>query len=99
MSRLRISRSYALLIGFETYLKGRKRGRKLVHKLMRGRDKLLAPGEEQEERERTEEVERQRRMDEVKMQAEKEDKPDRAGATLLQKLHIGSRDHGKDKGQ
>jgi membrane-bound lytic murein transglycosylase MltF len=101
MSHVSISRSYAVLVGLEAYLKNRKRGRELVHKLMRGRDELLAPGEaaqrEEEERERTEEVERERRISELKMKAEREDTPDRVGATLLERLHIGSRVHGHDK--
>lgn len=42
MSHVSISRSYAVLLGLETYLKTRRKGKKLLKSLMHGRDKLLS---------------------------------------------------------
>lgn len=58
MSHVSISRSYAVLVGLEAYVKTRRRGKKLVKKLIHGRDKLLSPDEvakkEEEDRDKSE---------------------------------------------
>jgi hypothetical protein len=99
MSHVSISRSYAILVGLEAYVKSRKRGKKLVRKLMHGRDKLLSPEEtarrEEEERDKTESAEKEGRFEELKQQVEREDKLQMASSKLRDKLHIGSRGHGK----
>ncbi|RFU28361.1 hypothetical protein B7463_g7967, partial [Scytalidium lignicola] len=43
MSHVSISRSYAVLVGLEAYVKTRKRGKKIVEKIMHTRDKYLFP--------------------------------------------------------
>ncbi|OBT55785.1 hypothetical protein VE04_04283 [Pseudogymnoascus sp. 24MN13] len=45
MSHVSISRSYAVLVGLEAYVKTRKRGKKVVGKLLHGRDKIVSPDE------------------------------------------------------
>lgn len=95
MSHVSISRSYAVLVGLEAYVKSRKRGKKLVQKLIHGRDKLLSPDEiarrEEEERDKSESAAREQRFLELKEQAEREDKEQIANIKLLNKLRIKSR--------
>lgn len=54
MSHVSISRSYAILVGLEAYVKTRRRGKKFVKKLIHHRDKILDP----EEAAKREELER-----------------------------------------
>lgn len=89
MSHVSISRSYAVLVGLEAYVKSRKRGKKLVQKLVHGRDKLLSPDDvarrEEEEREKSESAAREQKFLEMQEAQEREDRK------LLNKLHIRSR--------
>jgi hypothetical protein len=90
MSHVSISRSYAVLVGLEAYVRSRRRGKKLVQKLIHGRDRLLSPEEvakrEEEERDKCESAEREKRFLEMKQEADQDQ--DRANAKLLKKLHI-----------
>jgi len=58
MSHVSISRSYAVLVGLETYVKTRKRGKRLLKKMVHGKDKILDPVEtkkkEEEARDKSE---------------------------------------------
>jgi hypothetical protein len=45
MSHLSISRSYAILVGLEAYVKTKRRGKKIVKSLLHGRDLLLTHDE------------------------------------------------------
>ncbi|KAK2600039.1 hypothetical protein QQS21_005203 [Conoideocrella luteorostrata] len=45
MSHVSISKSYTILVGLETYLKTRRKGKELMGKLVRGKDKVFAPEE------------------------------------------------------
>lgn len=96
MSHVSISRSYAILVGLEAYVKSRRKGKKLMHKLVHGRDKLLSPEEaarrEEEERDKTESAERERRFLELKKQAEREEKLDAIGSKMKTALHLGSKE-------
>ena len=83
MSHVSISRSYAILVGIEAYAKTRKRGRKLVKKLMHGRDKALS----QEQSTEKEEREKERRLGELRQRVEKEDRLEMA-REMRDKLHI-----------
>lgn len=89
MSHVSISRSYAVLVGLEAYVRSRKRGKKLVQKLIHGRDKLLSPQEvareEEEERDKSESVARELRILEMQEAEEAEDRK------LLSKLRIRSK--------
>ncbi|KZZ90220.1 IQ calmodulin-binding motif protein [Moelleriella libera RCEF 2490] len=44
-SHVSISRSYTILVGLEAYVKTRRKGKALMGKLVRGKDKVLAPEE------------------------------------------------------
>ncbi|KAG5941811.1 hypothetical protein E4U60_007613 [Claviceps pazoutovae] len=44
-SHVSISKSYAILVGLETYLKTRRKGKEWMGKLVRSKDKVLAPEE------------------------------------------------------
>ncbi|EFY95513.1 IQ calmodulin-binding motif protein [Metarhizium robertsii] len=86
MSHVSISKSYTILVGLETYLKTRKKGKELVGKLMHGKDKLVAPEEvqrqEEEKKDKSESAEKERRVlerereeaDKVKREMSKSDR-------------------------
>lgn len=93
MSHVSISRSYAVLVGLEAYVKTRRRGKNMVKKIIHGRDKLLSPEEtarrEEQERDKSESAATERRFLEMKQQAEEEDRDiKRANKKLLKKLHL-----------
>jgi len=93
MSHVSISRSYAVLVGLEAYVKTRRRGKKFIHGLMKGRDKIISPVEaakqEELERDKSESAAREQRFLEMKQKAEEEDREtNKASLKLLDKLHI-----------
>jgi hypothetical protein len=93
MSHVSISRSYAVLVGLEAYVKTRKRGKRILQNLVHKKDKLLSPQEaakrEEEARDKSESAERERRFLEAKQQAEAEEREEnRADLKLLKKLSI-----------
>ncbi|OBT89462.1 hypothetical protein VE02_02046 [Pseudogymnoascus sp. 03VT05] len=93
MSHVSISRSYAVLVGLEAYVKTRRRGKRVVGKLLHGRDKILSPDEvrrrEEEERDKSESAERERRVLEVQREE------GRGEGGLLRRLHIGMSPRGR----
>ncbi|POR34983.1 Uncharacterized protein TPAR_04820 [Tolypocladium paradoxum] len=66
MSRVSISKSYTVLVGLETYVKTRRKGKDLLGKLVRRRDKIVAPEEvrrrDEEERDKSESAGKERRV-------------------------------------
>jgi len=93
MSHVSISRSYAVLVGLEAYVKTRRKGKKLVQKLIHHRDKILSPEEaakrEEEERDKSQSAEKERRFLEMQAKADEEDREsNRANVKLLEKLRI-----------
>ncbi|EHL03522.1 hypothetical protein M7I_0160 [Glarea lozoyensis 74030] len=91
MSHVSISRSYAVLVGLEAYVKTRRRGKKIIKKLVHHRDKLLDPEEEKKrleaERDKSESAELERRYLEQKERLEHEEaERNRADKRLLEKL-------------
>lgn len=96
MSHVSISRSYAVLVGLEAYVKTRRRGKKVMRKLIYDRDKLLNAEElqkrEEQERDKTESAERERRVLELRAKAEEEERHmERADSRLLAKLGLRPR--------
>ena len=91
MSHVSISRSYAILVGLEAYVKTKRRGKKIVKALLHGRDMLLTHDElkkhEEEELDRTEMAGRERRLEEIQ-EDEDEREENKANIKLLNKLHI-----------
>lgn len=103
MSHVSISRSYALLVGLEAYARSRKRGKKIVQKLIHHRDRILSPEElarrEEQDRDNCESAEREGRLLELKQQADEEEKMEENRTTLkfMEKLHFAPNTpaHGK----
>lgn len=66
MSRVSISKSYTVLVGLETYVKTRRKGKDLLGRLVRRRDKIVAPDEvrrrDEEDRDKSESAEKERRV-------------------------------------
>ena len=96
MSHVSISRSYAILVGLEAYVKVRRRSKKMIQKLVHHRDKILSPQEvaerEDAERDKSESAERERRFLQLKEKAEKEDREQNRGdLRLREKLRIKPR--------
>lgn len=93
MSHVSISRSYAVLVGLEAYVKTRRKGKKLVQKLIHHRDKILSPEDaakrEEEDRDKSQSAEKERRFLELQAKADEEDREsNRANIKLLEKLRI-----------
>lgn len=93
MSHVSISRSYAVLVGLEAYVKTRKRGKKIINNILHKKDKVLSPEKfakrEEEARDKSESAERERRFLETKAQAEAEEREEnRADLKILKKLSI-----------
>jgi hypothetical protein len=93
MSHVSISRSYAVLVGLEAYVKSRRRGKKFVQKMIHGRDKLLSPEElakrEEEERDKSQSAATEQRFLELQAEADREERD--LNNKLLNKLRIRSR--------
>lgn len=89
MSHVSISRSYAVLVGLEAYVKTRRRGKKLIKKLTHHRDKLLSPEEvakrEEETRDKSQSAQKERQYLERKAREEQEV---RDNMPLMEKLHL-----------
>lgn len=90
MSHVSISRSYAVLVGLEAYVKTRRKGKSLLKKMMYHRDKLLSPEEvkekEEAERDKSESAAKEKRVLEMEEKERKEEMG--KGRALLEKLHL-----------
>jgi hypothetical protein len=96
MSHVSISRSYAVLVGLEAYVKTRRRGKKMLQKLMYHRDKVLSPVElaekEEAERDKSESAAKEQRFLELKEKREEEaHEAESTAAKIKDKLHITPR--------
>lgn len=94
MTHVSISRSYLVLVGLEAYVKTRRRGKKLVAKLVRGREKILDPetakAKEEAAIDKSESAARERQT--LKQQEENEEmEHNRANLMLMEKLKIHPR--------
>ncbi|KAG8411453.1 hypothetical protein J3458_015511 [Metarhizium acridum] len=91
MSHVSISKSYTILVGLETYLKTRKKGKELVGKLIHGKDKLVAPEEvqrrEEEKKDKSESAEKERRvLEREREEAEKVKREMRKSDRVMDKI-------------
>ncbi|KAI9662496.1 MAG: hypothetical protein M1821_008663 [Bathelium mastoideum] len=94
MSRVSISRSYAILVGLEAYVKTRKKVKKGVGKVEEKKDELLHPEEvarqREKERDKTKSAERERKVLEEKRQKDEEERRKRSWSVkLMSRLGIG----------
>lgn len=93
MSHVSISKSYAVLVGLEMYMKSRQKAKDLVKKVTHKKDKVLHPEEVEkrieEERDKSESAEKERQF--LEKEAEEEEKrreENRAAVRVMQKLGI-----------
>ncbi|KAK5992491.1 IQ domain-containing IQM3-like protein [Cladobotryum mycophilum] len=86
-----ISKAYAVLYGLETYVKARHKGRDLMHKMIRGKEKMVHPDElkrrEEEEKDKSKSAEKERQvLAREKEQAEAE--KHQSTLKAMHRLHI-----------
>jgi len=93
MSHVSISRSYAILVGLEAYVKTRRKGKQILQKFSIHKDKPLAPDElskrEDEARNKNESAEKERQYLQSKVREEREDKEN---MKLLDRLKLRLRE-------
>ncbi|TVY59077.1 IQ domain-containing protein IQM6 [Lachnellula cervina] len=93
MSHVSISRSYAVLVGLEAYVRTRKKGKRFLQRLVHHKDKILDPVEvakrEEDERDKSESAAIEQRVLEMRQKAEEEERDEnRADLKLLNKLRM-----------
>ncbi|KAA8574758.1 hypothetical protein EYC84_004008 [Monilinia fructicola] len=99
MSHVSISRSYAVLVGLEAYVKTRKRAKKVVGKVVRRRDKILDKEgvikREEEQADKSESAEKERRfLEEERKKTDDQRFLDRVVGGRLRGFSLGSREDG-----
>lgn len=101
MSHVSISKSYAVLVGLEAYVKTRRKGKDAVHKATLHRDKILDPAEvarrEEAERDKSESAAKERRFLQKEEEKRRGESRGGGGMRLLQKLGFRSREKKKTK--
>lgn len=89
MSHVSISKSYAVLVGLETYIKTRRKGKEMVERMSLRRDKILAPEEaarrEEKERDTSKSAEKERMVLEREEMEREQGRPVRKA---MQKLGV-----------
>ena len=99
MRRVSISKSYAVLVGLEVYIKTRQKGRDLAKKLVHTKHKIADPEEVKKQteadREKSESAEKERELLE---REEKERLANKDTVHLLQRLNITPREPYGQKG-
>jgi hypothetical protein len=95
MSHVSISKSYAVLVGLEMYVKTRQKGKQLLQRTAHQKDKVIHPEEvqkrEEEARDKSQSAETERRF--LEKQQEEDDKQreeSRAAVKVMQKLKLTS---------
>lgn len=97
MSHVSISKSYAVLVGLEMYMKTRQKGKRLLQRATHQKDKVLHPEEvqkrQEEERDKSQSAEKERKFLEkqAREQAAEEERrreENRAAVRVMQKLGI-----------
>ncbi|KAK1755086.1 hypothetical protein QBC47DRAFT_361125 [Echria macrotheca] len=99
MSRVSISKSYAVLVGLEAYVKVRKKGQDAVRKMAKGKQKVVAPDEYRQKKEegqdRSESAAKEREL----MEAEEATRENAIGVSVMQKLGVPLREPKGQKGE
>lgn len=95
MSHVSISKSYAVLVGLEAYVKTRKKGKDFLKRMTRRKDRIVAPEElrrrEEGEMDSSQSARRERRVLEEEEGRREENS---AHVKAMQKLHIQPREPG-----
>ncbi|POS74019.1 IQ calmodulin-binding motif protein [Diaporthe helianthi] len=95
MSHVSISKSYAVLVGLEMYIKTRQKGKKLLQRTAHQKDKVIHPKEaqkrEEDARDKSQSAETERRFLEKQQEGgDKQQEENRAAAKVMQKLKLTS---------
>ncbi|PHH75519.1 hypothetical protein CDD80_2316 [Ophiocordyceps camponoti-rufipedis] len=94
MSHVSISKSYAVLVGLETYVKTRRKGKHLVDKLVRRKEKIMAPEEfrkrQEAEKDKSESAEKERLF------LERQKEEEKSGSVAERLLAMGGLRGGKN---
>lgn len=95
MSHTTLSKSYAVLVGLEAYVKTRRKGKDLVGKLVHHRDKIIAPEElkqrEEDAKDTSQSAEREREvLEQEKQEQEERDIETSTAAHAMHKLKIAA---------
>jgi hypothetical protein len=99
MSHVSISKSYAVLVGLEAYVKTRTKGKEVLRKMTRRRDRIIAPeetrrkDEEEMDQSKSAGLERETLEDEHREREE-----NRVGVQVMQKMGIHPREPSGQKG-
>ena len=89
MSHVSVSKSYAVLVGLESYVKTRRKSRKIVEKVINRKEKLLDPeGAQRREDEAKDNSKSAQREREVIRQEEAEREENRAAVKIMGKLKL-----------
>ncbi|KAF6832476.1 iq calmodulin-binding motif protein [Colletotrichum plurivorum] len=92
-SHVSISKSYAVLVGLEVYVKSRQKSKKTLEKLTLKKEKIVAPEEfrkrEEEERDKSESAAKEREV--LEREAEEREQ-NRAAVKLMRKLRLSPRE-------
>jgi len=100
MSHVSISKSYAVLVGLEAYMKTRQKGKDVMKKLTHRRDKIMSPEvakrREEEERDKSQSAELERKFLEEQERQRDENK---VTVQLMQKLKVTPREPDGQKGE
>ncbi|KAM0335416.1 hypothetical protein ACHAQA_000461 [Verticillium albo-atrum] len=103
VSHVSISKSYAVLVGLETYVRTRKKGKHVLAKMSLKKDKIVAPEEvarrEEEARDKSESAAREREILEAEAAREQEEREENSATVkLMRKLHVTPTEPGGQKG-
>ncbi|KAI9695650.1 MAG: hypothetical protein M1820_008497 [Bogoriella megaspora] len=101
MSRVSISRSYAILVGLEAYVKTRRKVKKGVEKVEEKKEEMIHPEEmerkREKERDKSESAEKERRyLEETRKKEEEERRKMGWSERMLRRLGIGKKKRQED---
>nr|XP_036587412.1 IQ calmodulin-binding motif domain protein [Colletotrichum truncatum]KAF6798354.1 IQ calmodulin-binding motif domain protein [Colletotrichum truncatum] len=98
-SHVSISKSYAVLVGLEVYVKSRQKSKKTLEKLSLKKEKIVAPEEfkkrEEDEMDKSESAAKERKV--LEQEAEEREE-NRAAVKLMRKLNLAPREPTGQKG-
>lgn len=93
MSHVSISKSYAVLVGLETYVRTRQKGKEMLRRATHSKDKVIRPEvvqqREEDAKDKSESAEKERRF--LEKQAEEDSRPreeNRAAMKVMQRLGV-----------
>lgn len=103
MKHVSISKSYAVLVGLEAYIKTQQKGKSFIKKITHRRDKLVKPEEvarrEEDEKDKSQSAAKEREfLEQQRKEEEKEREENRATVQLMQKMRISPRVPAGQKG-